>query len=132
MTSENIIRAAEHEAVESDMKFRHGCIIYDKHGIVIAAGHNRRLTYNGRARFHPFHRIMVKSVHAEIAALIRAAAPWHCGFRDMKIYVHRLGGGNSKPCDGCFSVMLHMGIRPQNIDWSGKDRIEESQYGRVA
>jgi deoxycytidylate deaminase len=97
---------AAYIATRSCMNHRHGCIIVDKNGEILAEGYNHTYSY----LYHSY------SIHAEVSCLSKIK--WRRSLRDCEMYLVRIGTDGmgkplkySKPCSECTKAILKSGIR---------------------
>jgi len=104
------LRLAISEAQKSDAEQKHGCVILDSSGRVIARGYNQKKTHP-KQTFYASRVNQKKKVHlhAEIAALVKCRKAPH------RLYVVRVNGKNkvmnSKPCAMCMLAIREAGVR---------------------
>lgn len=93
------------------LKFKHGCVIYDKRGNIISVGNNKlRKSKYGVYEF---------TTHAEIDAIVKTLVD---DLRNYNLLVVRIGKTkmcNSKPCVNCLKIINKVGIK--NIYYSDKN-----------
>ncbi|MBI4029121.1 MAG: hypothetical protein HY376_02040 [Candidatus Blackburnbacteria bacterium] len=110
---------AKREAKRSNMKYRHGAVIYDKHGRIIAYGHNymysKQITLMVTKKLNV---LRVWSVHSEMDALRKLTSSQLR--QDLYLFVYReYKDGTpalSRPCDDCFGVIDRFGIK--HVDYT--------------
>lgn len=90
----------------SSCRYKHGAII-TRGSIIIAMGFNKFKTHT----MHKEYGSHVVSIHAEMAAIIRA----RIDLTDCILYSVRIKNdgeyGISKPCKSCYKLILESGIR---------------------
>lgn len=94
------------EALKSNVKHKHGCIIYDHNGVVVT-GYNTR--HNG------------KSIHAEVMAIDRLKKKYNGKLKRLHYKAHlcilviRINKKgelrNSFPCDNCYRKIVNFYIK---------------------
>jgi len=100
----DIFQKAKENANKSQMKNKHGAIIYDRDR-VYATGYNKMILFLN-LRKYGYERA---SLHAEADALIKL----RYRTKHMTLLVLRLGKTklrNSKPCKGCLAMCKEVGI----------------------
>lgn len=104
---EYFLRRAACIASRSSMNHRHGCVIVNKNGDIVAEGYNYVYT-------HMHHKF---SIHAEVCCLskMKRNKKW---LSDCDMYVVRVGTENmgnplkySRPCEGCTEAIIKAGIK---------------------
>jgi deoxycytidylate deaminase len=116
MNVEKLLRAAEFEALKSDMKHKMSAIIFDGDSI-LGSGHNHYFC-KGSIKKYKVYGIPVWSIHAEMDALRNTPQTL---IRGSSILVYRLGIKMARPCRGCAEQAKSMGIR--NIFYTEEDRV---------
>jgi deoxycytidylate deaminase len=106
---ETIISKAVESALKSNhLKYRVGAVIFDK-GKIISCGSNN--ICRSVKHLHPRFQTWKGSVHAEVAAIIKAKK----NLKSCSILVLRLNRNNefrfSKPCYNCMMYINYVGIR---------------------
>lgn len=109
---------ATQAAMRSDMGERHGCVIVDDGGAIIATGHNHTSV----------NMCHSSSVHAEMDALRRCYSYKKNSLMSAEMYVVRIGPESrghplklSKPCDSCRAQIERSGIGKVFYSWSHID-----------
>ena len=109
------IDRAMSEAAKSIMRHRHGAVIVDKRGRVLATGWNQLKTHPRQKAFSLslFQEYTREHLHAEVHAIINCER-LRLMDKAHKIYVARLtavGTGLSRPCSICQEALDKTGIK---------------------
>lgn len=101
------------------LKYKHGCVIYDKRGNIISIGNNKRK----KSRFGCYEF----TTHAEIDAILKSDIN---DLRGYNLLVVRIGNTklcNSAPCNNCLNIINKVGIK--NVYYSNRNgNIEAKRF----
>lgn len=125
-TFENEIKLACREAQKSPHAQKHGCVVMNHRGKVLARGYNRWPPYStieGYLQKVRYHKdIEGCSFHAEVATYYRIPKRFR---KDLILLVVRSKGNNlknSKPCANCQTFIRNKNIRVYYSDDNGAIR----------
>ncbi len=102
-----------------DYRFKHGAVIYDKHGNIISTGFNKKRSIASMGPYGYYYCWL----HAESDAILKALNKGY-SLKGCSILVIRSGNTklcNSKPCVHCLSLLLESGINVKDIWYSNSD-----------
>jgi len=108
MNIANIVKIAKREALRSNDRHKIGAVIFGKK-VIISKGHNCK--QRGAKSLLPIFQKRPKSIHAEVAAILRAKQPLY-RFNLLVVRVNRFGELRlAKPCDYCMAYLNYVGIK---------------------
>ena len=95
----------------SDLKHRHGCVIFSGNKI-LAVGHNKRINIPSLIKRENGSTYYV-TLHAEVDAILKL----HTNCKDISLLVVRYnknGLQNSYPCNCCMATIIERGVNYHN------------------
>lgn len=109
MLTVGILRKAIEEAEKSSYRFKIGCVIF-KGSRIISSGHNE---IRSCSKILDKYKKYKNALHAEQAAIIKT--DWRklngCSILTVKISGNMGYLGISKPCNMCYELIKHVGIK---------------------